>query len=61
MPELKPVVTALPKIPLGVSDWNKLADKHKNYWEIRAAILAKRPLSLVVKGLVSGVLLTPVN
>ena len=30
-------------------------------WEIRAAILAKRPLSLVVKGLVSGVLLTPVN
>ena len=57
MPELKPVVTALPKIPLGVSDWNKLADKHKNY----CAILAKRPLSLVVKGLVSGVLLTPVN
>ena len=31
MPELKPVVRALPKIPLGVSDWSKLADKHKNY------------------------------
>ncbi len=31
MPELQPLVRALPKIPLGVSDWNKLADNHKNY------------------------------